>query len=45
MVYSYGLDTETQLFVASRPLTDEDALTSTVLDGFSLDLSRIFTNE
>jgi Uma2 family endonuclease len=45
VVYSYGLHPETQLFVASRPLTDEDALTSAVLEGFSLDLSRIFTND
>jgi hypothetical protein len=45
VVYSYRLNKESQQFVASRPLTDEDALTSAVLEGFSLDLSRIFTNE
>ena len=45
VVFPYQLDKESQLFVASRPLTDEDALTSAVLEGFSLDLSRIFTND
>ncbi len=44
IVLSYALDIVTQMFVAQRPLTIEDTLTSTIIEGFSMELSQIFTN-
>ena len=45
VVWPFVLDIEKQQFVAGKPLTSDDVLRSSVLEGFSMDINRIFTNE
>lgn len=45
VAHFYYLNADSQRFIAARPLADDDILKSMVLEGFELDLGKIFPKE